>query len=166
MNNPLVTPHLGLIIWTSVVFLILMFVLTKFAWKPILAIVKERESKIEDALEAAEKARVEMAKLKSQNEDMRKEALAERDALLKEAREAKEKMISEAKSAAKVEAEKIVASARETIKNEKLSAITEIKNQVASLSIDIAEKLVKERLSSDDKQKQLIDALVDDVNLN
>lgn len=166
MNNPLVTPHLGLIIWTSIVFILLMFILAKFAWKPILAAVKERESKIEDALDAAEKARMDMAKLKSQNEDMRKEALADRDALLKEAREAKEKMISEAKSVAKEEAEKIIASARESIKNEKLAAVTEIKNQVASLSIDIAEKLVKEKLSSDDKQKQLVDALVDGVNLN
>ena len=162
----LVTPGIGLIFWTTLVFLVLLALLTKYAWKPILKAVKERESKIEEALEAAEKARVDMAKLKSQNEDLRKEALAERDALLKEAREMKEKMLAEAKSVAKSEGDKIIEAARETIKHEKMAAVTEIKNQVATLSIEIAEKIVKQSLSSDDKQKTLVDNLVEEVNLN
>ncbi len=162
----LVTPSIGLIFWTSLVFIILLALLTKFAWKPILSAVKERESKIEGALAAAESAKEEMAKLQAQNEDMRKEALAERDALMKEARELKDKIISDAKKEASVEATRLVEDARESIKNEKLAAVTEIKNQVATLSIEIAEKIVKEQLSSDDKQKALVDNLVDEVNLN
>ena len=162
----LVIPSIGLIFWTYLVFIILLFLLAKFAWKPILKSVKERETKIETALEASEKAREEMAALKSQNEDLRKEALVERDALLKEAREMKDKIVSEAKSTAKEEGERIIESAREVITNEKMAAVTEIKNQVATLSIEIAEKIVKEKLSTDEKQKTLVDGLVKEINLN
>jgi F-type H+-transporting ATPase subunit b len=162
----LVIPSIGLIFWTSLVFIILLFLLGKFAWKPILKSVKERETKIETALEASEKAREEMAALKSQNEDLRKEALLERDSLLKEAREMKDKIVAEAKNTAKEEGERIIESAREAIKNEKMAAVTEIKNQVATLSIEIAEKIVKEKLSSDEKQKTLVDGLVNEINLN
>ena len=162
----LVIPSIGLIFWTSLVFVILLFLLGKFAWKPILSSVKERETKIETALEASEKAREEMAALKSQNEDLRKEALVERDALLKEAREMKDKIVAEAKNTAKEEGERIIESAREVITNEKMAAVTEIKNQVATLSIEIAEKIVKEKLSTDEKQKTLVDGLVKEINLN
>jgi len=162
----LVIPSIGLIFWTSLVFIILLFLLGKFAWKPILKSVKERETKIETALEASEKAREEMAALKSQNEDLRKEALVERDTLLKEAREMKDKIVAEAKNTAKEEGERIIESAREVIKNEKMAAVTEIKNQVAALSIEIAEKIVKEKLSTDEKQKALVDGLVKEINLN
>jgi len=162
----LVTPSIGLIFWTSLVFIILLALLTKFAWKPILSAVKERESKIDDALQAAEQAKLDMAKLKSQNEDLRLEALAERDALLKDAREMKEKMIIEAKAVAKVEGDRVIESAREAIKNEKMAAVTEIKNQVAALSIEIAEKIIKQELSTDEKQKALVTNLVGEVNLN
>ena len=162
----LVIPSIGLIFWTSLVFLILLFLLAKFAWKPILKSVKERETKIESALEASEKAREEMAALKSQNDDLRKEALVERDSLLKEAREMKDKIVSEAKNTAKEEGERIIESAREVITNEKMAAVTEIKNQVATLSIEIAEKIVKEKLSTDEKQKTLVDGLVKEINLN
>ena len=162
----LVIPSIGLIFWTSLVFIILLFLLGKFAWKPILKSVKERETKIETALEASEKAREEMAALKSQNEDLRKEALLERDSLLKEAREMKDKIVAEAKSTAKEEGERIIESAREAIKNEKMAAVTEIKNQVAILSIEIAEKIVRENLSTDEKQKTLVDGLVEEINLN
>ncbi len=156
----------GLFFWQTLIFVILVVLLAKFAWKPILKAVKDREEKIKGALEAAENAKMEMAKLKSQNEDMRKEALAERDALLKQAKETKDSIIAESKSAAKVEADKIIASAREEIKAEKVAAMSEIKNQVAELSIEIAEKIVKEQLQSDDKQKALVDNLIEDVNLN
>ena len=162
----LVIPSIGLIFWTSLVFIILLFLLGKFAWKPILKSVKERETKIETALEASEKAREEMAALKSQNEDLRKEALTERDSLLKEAREMKDKIVAEAKNTAKEEGERIIESAREAIKNEKLAAVTELKNQVAVLSIEIAEKIVREKLSTDEKQKTLVDGLVEEINLN
>ena len=162
----LVIPSIGLIFWTSLVFIILLFLLAKFAWKPILKSVKEREDKIETALETAETARKEMAELKSQNEDLRKQALTERDSLLKEAREMKDKIVTEAKNTAKEEGERIIDSAREAIKNEKMAAVTEIKNQVATLSIEIAEKIVKEKLSSDEKQKTLVDGLVNEINLN
>jgi F-type H+-transporting ATPase subunit b len=162
----LVIPSIGLIFWTSLVFIILLFLLAKFAWKPILKAVKEREDKIETALETAETARKEMAALKSQNEDLRKQALTERDSLLKEAREMKDKIVAEAKNTAKEEGERIIDSAREAIKNEKMAAVTEIKNQVATLSIEIAEKIVKEKLSSDEKQKTLVDGLVNEINLN
>jgi len=162
----LVIPSIGLIFWTSLVFLILLFLLAKFAWKPILKSVKERETKIESALEASEKAREEMAALKSQNDDLKKEALVERDSLLKEAREMKDKIVSEAKNTAKEEGERIIESAREVITNEKMAAVTEIKNQVATLSIEIAEKIVKEKLSTDEKQKTLVDGLVKEINLN
>ena len=162
----LVTPSLGLMIWTSLVFIILMVLLSKFAWKPILKAVGERESKIDEALKAADNAKMEMAKLKSENADMRKEALAERDALLKEAREIKDQIVADAKGAAKEASEKIITTAREEIKAEKVAAMSEIKNQVAVLSIEIAEKIVKEQLSSDGKQKALVDYLIDDVNLN
>lgn len=156
----------GLFFWQTLIFVGLVVLLAKFAWKPILKAVKEREDNIKNALEAAENAKLEMAKLKSQNEDMRKEALAERDALLREAKETKDSIIAESKNAAKVEAEKIIISAREEIRAEKVAAMSEIKNQVAELSIEIAEKIVKEQLKSDDKQKALVDNLIDDVNLN
>lgn len=166
MDNPLVTPEIGMLFWTAVVFLILMLLLTKFAWKPILAAVKEREASIEEALNSAEDAKRAMAELKSNNEDLLNEARAERDAMMKEARTIKDDIIAEAKGKASEDAEKILASARESIQHEKMAAITELKNQVALLSIEIAEKILKDELSSADKQKALIDNVVKDINLN
>jgi F-type H+-transporting ATPase subunit b len=166
MDNPLVTPELGLIVWTTLVFCILFFLLAKFAWKPILKAVKDREASIEDALNAAEEATRKMAELKSNNEALLNEARVERDAMLKEARDVKDKIIAEAKVAANTEGDKIIAAAKETINHEKLAAITELKNQVATLSIEIAEKILKEELSSADKQKAMIDNVVKDINLN
>jgi F-type H+-transporting ATPase subunit b len=157
---------IGLFVYQTVIFVALLFLLRKFAWKPILKAVNEREEKIQGALDAAEKAKMEMAKLKSQNEEMRQAALIERDTLLKEAREVKERLILEAKKAANAESDRIMASAREEIRNEKLAAISEIKTQVAMLSVEIAEKIVKEKLSSDDKQKALVDGLIGEVTLN
>lgn len=162
----LVTPGFGLTVWMLVTFVILMALLKKFAWKPILGAINERETKIEGALAAAEKAKEEMAELNAKNDEMRKVALAERDALMKEAREMKTQIISDAKTKAGSEADTILASARETISQEKAAAQGEIKTQVATLSIAIAEKLVKGELSTDDKQKALVDNLVNDVNLN
>jgi F-type H+-transporting ATPase subunit b len=156
----------GLFIYQTLIFFLLLVILKKYAWKPILGAVNDREEKIEEALESAKQAKLDIANLKSQNEDMRKEALAERDSLLKEAREVKDKIVSEAKNSAKEEGDRIIESAREVIKNEKMAAVTELKNQVAVLSIEIAEKIVKEKLSTDEKQKALVDGLVKEINLN
>ena len=156
----------GLFAWQSLLFVGLIFLLRKVAWKPILNAVEEREDFIEESLEAAENAKLELARLQSKNEDLLKEARAERDELLKAAKETKEKIVSEAKGQAKAEADKIMTSAKEAIENEKMAAITELKNQVATLSLDIAEKILKQELSTDDKQKALTTQLMEEVNLN
>lgn len=162
----LVTPAIGLVFWMLVTFLSILFLLKKFAWKPILKMIKEREDSIEGALQSAEKAKVEMKELQAGNERILAEAIAERENLLKDARDTKDAIIAEAKTKAKEQADRIVAQAMETINNEKLAAITELKNQVATLSIDIAEKILKEHLSSDDKQKTLVNNLMKEVTLN
>ena len=162
----LVTPAIGLIFWTTLSFLIVLFILKKFAWKPILESVQKREKTIEEAIDAARQAREEMARLKVTNEEAQKKAREERDLIMKEAREARELIVSEAKQKAKIEADRLVAAARETIKNEKLAAIAELKNQVATLSIEIAEKILKNQLSNDDKQKALVQNMVEEIHLN
>lgn len=162
----LVKPSIGLIFWMVVSFSIILFLLRKFAWKPILGMIKERELSIENALASAENAKEEMKALQSNNEKILAEARNERDQLLKDAREIREKMISEAKGIATKEGERLLTIARENIQNEKMAAITELKNQVATLSIEIAEKILKSELSSDEKQKTLVNTLLKDVNLN
>ena len=137
---------IGLFFWQTIIFILLIFLLKKFAWKPILDAVNEREEGIKNALLSAEKAKEEMASLQSDNEETLKKARSERDSLLKEAREIKQQLIDEAKNEAKNEAKKIISQAQETIQNEKNAAIVDLKNQVASLSIDIAEKVLKEKL--------------------
>ncbi len=162
----LVTPGLGLLIWMSIAFGILFILLKMFAWKPILAMIAEREKGIEDALVAAEQAKKELRELNQTNERLLLEARAERDAMLKEAREAREEVIKTAKDAAKIEADKIMVSAREAINNEKNAAMAEVKNQVATLSIEIAERIVRAELSSESKQKALNEQLLNDIKLN
>ncbi len=162
----LVQPSIGLIFWMTVSFGIILFLLTKFAWKPILKMVKEREDSIDAALKSAEQAKAEMKSLKSENERILAEARNERDLLLKEARDIKDKIIAEAKLSATTEGERLLKAARENIQNEKNAAVTELKNQVAVLSIQIAEKILKAELSSDEKQKTLVKTLLQDVNLN
>lgn len=162
----LVKPAFGLIFWMFISFGIIVFILKKYAWSPILGMLKEREDGIQNALDAAKKAKEEMASLQSNNERIISEAKAERDKLLKEAREMKDSIIAEAKAKAGKEGEKLMSAARESINNEKMAAITELKNQVAQLSVEIAEKILKEELSSQDKQKTLVKALLEDVNLN
>ncbi|MDC0378746.1 MAG: F0F1 ATP synthase subunit B [Flavobacteriaceae bacterium] len=156
---------IGLFFWQTVIFIFLILLLKKFAWKPILDAVNEREEGIKNALLSAEKAKEEMASLQSDNEETLKKARSERDSLLKEAREIKQQLIDEAKSEAKNEAKKIISQAQETIQNEKNAAIVDLKNQVAGLSIDIAEKVLKEKLSDDKAQMQLVKDLVKDVTL-
>lgn len=166
LKIPLVQPELGLMFWMLLVFLVVLFLLKKFAWKPILKMLKERETNIEDALNRAEKAKAEMQQLQANNERLLNEANVQSDRIRKEARETGDAIVSDAKAKAKVEADRIIAIAREQIQNEKMAAITELKNQVATLSIEIAEKILKEHLSDDEKQKKLISTLIKDVNLN
>ncbi|GIR12219.1 MAG: ATP synthase subunit b [Cryomorphaceae bacterium] len=162
----LVTPGFGLIFWTSVVFIILLVLLKKMAWTPILNNVDARNKSIEEALEAAKNARDEMSNLKADNDRILKEARAERDEMLKEARELKANIISEAKNAAKDEADKMIASAKVVIENEKAGAISELKNTVGSLSVDIAEKVLRAELKDVDKQNAFIADMLKDIKLN
>ncbi len=145
---------------------LVLYLLGKFAWKPIMKMLKEREESIENALHAADKARDEMKNLVSDNERLLAEAKNERDAILSEARKIREKMIEEARGKANEEAQRIVENAKERIENEKMAAITELKNQIALLSIEIAEKLIREELSHDKKQEELIKKMLDDVKSN
>ena len=147
---------IGLFVWQTVLFLALLFLLRKYAWKPILSAVEEREDGIKSALDAADNAKKEMETLNADNERILREAKAERDSILKEAREIKDTIIAEAKAQATVEADKVMSSAREQINNEKMAAITELKNQVADLSIDIAEKVLKSELKDAGKQKEMV----------
>jgi len=155
----------GLFIWQTVLFVLLLLLLKKFAWKPILEALNSREEGIQNALDEADKARQEMLDLQSSNEKILKEARAERDSLLKDARMIKDQMITEAKDEAKAQSNKIIEQAKQTIQNEKLAAITELKNQVAELSIGIAEKIMKDELSDKDKQVKLIEKMLDEARL-
>ncbi|MGM0478344.1 MAG: F0F1 ATP synthase subunit B [Bacteroidota bacterium] len=162
----LITPDIGLIFWTGLVFLLLMFVLTKFIWKPLMGAVKNREENIQEALDMAKKTKAEMQELQTKNENLLKEARVERDQMIKEAKETSNQMIEEAKGKSKVEADKIIENARASIASEKNAAITELKTQVATIALEIAEKVIREELSSDENQKQLASKLADDISLN
>ena len=162
----LVTPDIGLIFWTTVSFVILYFILAKFAWKPILGAVTEREKSIKDALSAAEKAKEEMANLKADNEKILNEAKLQRESLLKEAREIKSKIIADAEIEATEKANKLVESAKTAIENEKSAAMKELKNTVVDLSLDIAEKLLSKELDDKSKQSENIQDILDKTKLN
>ncbi len=161
----LITPGLGLVFWTVITFVILLLILRKFAWKPILNSLDAREQGITDALAAAENAKLEMANLEASNEAAAQEARNQRDEMLKDAREIKEKMISEASGQAQEKADKIIASAQEAIESEKKAALADIKSQVANLSVDIAEKLTRKELSEKDAQSKLIEQLLAEANI-
>ena len=156
----------GLIIWTTIIFTLLLIVLKKFAWKPILSAVDERNNSIEQALKSAEKAKKEMETLNADNERILTEAKKERDILLKEAREIKEQIINDARSKANSESDKILDSAKEQIANEKMKAITELKNSVGMLSIEIAEKVLKRELKDKANQEEFIEAVLKESDLN
>jgi len=162
----LITPEFGLIFWTGISFLILLFLLRRFAWKPILGAVNTREQSILDALESAEAAKREMENLTADNERILQEARLERETMLKEAREMKVKMIADAKEEAQTTANKMIEQAQVAIESEKKSAVAELKNQVASLSVEIAEKVVKSELSDKDKQLKLVSDMLGDATLN
>ena len=162
----LVNPGIGLIVWMTLAFLAILYILGKYAWKPIMAALKERESTIHDALNSAEKAKEEMLKLKFSNEELLQEAKNERDAILATARKIKESIIDEAKQKASEEANRIIVSAKESIENEKMAAITELKNQLAELSLEVAKKILKRELSDPKKQEAYSKELMKDVKFN
>ena len=153
----LVTPAIGLMFWTVVIFILLLVILKKFAWKPILKAVDDRNNSITEALSSAEKAKAEMEQLSANNEKILQEARIERDSIIKEARALKENTISEAKNKASIEAEKIILSAKEQISNEKMKAMTALKNEIADISIQMAEKILKSELKDEKSQKKLIE---------
>lgn len=156
---------LGLFFWMTVLFIALLFLLRRFAWRPILDSVNEREEGIKNALASAEEAKKEMQNLQASNEQLLKEARAERDAMIKEAREIKDKMIADAKDDAKEVAAQLIQNAQASIEQEKQAALSELKHQVAELSIGIAETVVKKELASKDDQLKLVEGLLEDVTL-
>lgn len=156
----------GLFFWQSLIFLTLLFLLVKYAWKPILNAIKEREENIENALQTAEKAKKEIEELHAKNQDLLKEAREERDQILKAAKATKDKMISEAKNQAKVEGEKLIAQARNEINTQKNAALTEMKQMVAYFSIEIAEKIMRKELGEKGKQEELVKTYLEDIKLN
>ena len=164
--NPLVLPDIGLVFWNTIAFLVLLVVLGKFAWKPILKAITEREQGIEEALLRADKMKVDMAAMQNENEALIAKAREERAVLIKEAKEASVKMIAEAKDKAKQEYDKIVADAQLAITQQKNAALTEVKNQVGSLVIEVAEKVLRRELSNKAEQEKYIKELADGVKLN
>lgn len=162
----LLTPSIGLIFWTAVVFLILIFILGKFAWTPILNMVNERETRIEDALNEAKKARDEMQYLTAKNEEIMQEAREQRDLMLKEARDIRDRTIEESKDLAREEAVKIIEMAKVSIENEKAAVMADIKAQVAQFSMGMAEKVIHRELSNKEEQREFINSLIDDIKLS
>ena len=162
----LLTPAFGLILWTILAFVIVFFILKKFAWKPILESMNKREEGIADSLATAEKVRGEMAQLKSENEALLVKAREERAIMLREAKETKEKIISEAKEQAKEETNKIIADAQSAINQQKMAAIVDLKNQVGNLVIEVSEKILRRELSSKQEQENYIKTLADQVKFN
>jgi F-type H+-transporting ATPase subunit b len=162
----LLLPHLGLIVWTLVAFLIVFFILKKFAWKPIIKGLNDRETSIADAIATAEKVKLEMAQLKNDNEALLASAREERSAMLKEAKEIKDRIVNDAKNEAKAQAAKIIADAQASITQQKMAAIVDLKNQVGNLVIEVSEKVLRKELSNKAEQENYIHELANDVKLN
>lgn len=159
----LVTPEFSLVIWMTITFGILVFILGKFAWKPILNSLKERETSIETALKSAEEAKAQIAQMKSDNEALLQQARVERDEILKEAKQMKDQIVSEAKKSAEIEGTKLIERANQEIAKSKNAAIDELKSQIAGFSIELTQKLLKKELESNDEQKRLIDSHIKDL---
>jgi len=162
----LVTPNPGTLFWMLIIFGIVLFVLRKFAWKPILNALKDREESIANALNSAEEAKKEVAGLKADNDRIIAEARQEKNIILKEAKEIKDKIIAEAKDKAIQETTKSIELAKQQIQSEKAAAINDIKNQIAEISVMIAEKLIKKELSNKAEQEKMVDGLIDEIKLN
>ena len=162
----LLLPHLGLIVWTVLAFLIVLFILKKYAWKTILNGLNERETNIANSIASAEKVKLEMAQLKSENEALLQSAREERSSMLKEAKDIKDKMINDAKEEAKTQAAKIIADANASIHHQKMAALTEIKNQVGKMVVEVSEKILRKELSDKANQESYISKLAEEIKLN
>ncbi len=162
----LVTPDIGTIFWMLLMFIILLVILKKFAWKPILNALDNREKSIEDSLRSADRAREEMEQLKADNEKIMAKARLERDNMLKETKQTSDRILGEAKIKATEEARLLIEATRAVIENEKSSAVDEIRRQVAELSLDIAEMILREKLKDDSQQQELVEKLMKDIKLN
>ena len=162
----MIEPGIGLLFWMTLTFIILLFLLAKFAWKPILNAVNDREVSIIDALNQAKLAKQEMTQLKEDNERILREARAERDGILKEARDMKDKIVNQAKDSAKVEGEKMIEAARQSIQTEKNAAMADIKTQIGTLSVSIAENILKQKLDNDGAQNALVENILNKSNIN
>ncbi len=162
----LLTPGLGLIFWTLLAFIVVFLILKKYAWKPILATLKEREEGIADSIATAEKVKAEMAALKNENETLMQKAREERGAMIKEAKKASDKMIAEAKDKAKAEYDRIVADAQASIIQQKNAALIDVKNQVGALVVEVSEKILRRELSNKAEQENYIKQLAEGVKLN
>lgn len=157
---------LGLFAWNLIAFLVVLFLLRKFAWKPIISSLNERETKIADSIATADRVKAEMAQMQSENEALMAQAREERAAMLKEAKETRDKMVNEAKEQAKFEANKIVAEAQQAINNQKMAALTDVKNQVGALVVEVAEKVLRRELANKADQENYIKELSNSVKLN
>jgi len=162
----LLTPSFGLIFWTLLAFVVVLYILGKFAWKPILNSLNQREKLIADSLETAQRVRAEMAQLKNENEELMVKAREERGVMLKEARETKDKIINEAKEQAKIEANRIIIEAQQQITVQKMAALTDVKNEVGRLVVEVTEKVLRKQLSTTEAQEAHIRDLVKEVNLS
>ena len=162
----LLTPSFGLIFWTLLAFVVVLFILGKYAWKPIISSLNQREKTIADSLETAQRVKAEMAQLKSENEELMAKAREERAVMLKEARETKDRIVNEAKEQAKVEANKIITEAQAAIDTQKMAAVTDVKNQIGKLVIEVTEKVLRKELSSKEAQEAHIKDLVNEVTLS
>ena len=162
----LLLPHLGLIVWTIVAFLVVLFILKKYAWGAILKGLNDREANIANSIATAEKVRMEMSQLKSENEALLVAAREERAMMLKEAKEIKDRMINDAKDEAKVQAKKIITDAQASIHNQKMAALTDIKNEVGKMVIEVSEKILRRELSNKSEQENYIKELAEDIKLN
>ena len=162
----LLTPEFGLFFWTLLAFLIVFYILRKFAWKPILSMLGEREQGIADSIATAERVREEMSQLKSENEKLLMQAREERTAMLREAKETRDKIVGEAKDLAKAEANKIIIDAQHQIEQQKNAALTAVKNEIGSLAIEVAEKILRKQLNAADGQEMYMKMLAEEIKLN
>ena len=162
----LLLPHLGLIVWTLIAFLVVLFILSKFAWKPILKGLNDRENNIAESIASAERVKLEMAQMKNENEAILTAAREERAVMIKEAKITKDKMIADAKEEAKLQATKIITEANAAIQQQKMAAITDIKNQVGKLVVEVSEKVLRRELANKAEQETFINQLAQEIKLN
>ncbi len=162
----LLTPEFGLFFWTLIAFLCVFFILGKFAWKPILKALGERESGIADSIATADRLKKEMSQMKSENEKLMMQAREERTTMLNEAKEIKDRIVNEAKNQAKTEANKIFTEAQQQIQQQKMAALTEVKNEIGNLAVEMAEKILRKQLATDEAQNSYMNQLTSDIKLN